>query len=93
MFPEKSIGFTNVTIYQITDTYSPVIYYLFVLFSIYFRMWLVLCVGCAVDVLGCCDVVLDREQFINVSKKDHVEPFGPHLYRKQINVYTGEISM
>nr|XP_036669210.1 uncharacterized protein LOC108009788 isoform X11 [Drosophila suzukii] len=42
---------------------------------------------------GCCDVVLDREQFINVSKKDHVEPFGPHLYRKQINVYTGEISL
>ncbi|XP_070068419.1 uncharacterized protein RIC-3 isoform X10 [Drosophila takahashii] len=42
---------------------------------------------------GCCDVVLDREQFMNVSKKDTVEPFGPHLYRKQINVYTGEISL
>ncbi|XP_065719350.2 uncharacterized protein RIC-3 isoform X6 [Drosophila suzukii] len=42
---------------------------------------------------GCCDVVLDREQFMNVSKKDPVEPFGPHLYRKQINVYTGEISL
>jgi len=56
-------------------------------------MWLVFCVGCAVDVVGCCDVVLDREQFMNVSKKDPVEPFGPHLYRKQINVYTGEISM
>ncbi|XP_017073162.2 uncharacterized protein LOC108109216 isoform X11 [Drosophila eugracilis] len=42
---------------------------------------------------GCCDVVLDREQFMNVSKKEVVEPFGPHLYRKQINVYTGEISL
>ncbi|XP_052842005.1 uncharacterized protein LOC128256032 isoform X2 [Drosophila gunungcola] len=42
---------------------------------------------------GCCDVVLDREQFMNVSKKDTIEPFGPHLYRKQINAYTGEISL
>ncbi|KRJ99798.1 uncharacterized protein LOC6530712 isoform X8 [Drosophila yakuba] len=42
---------------------------------------------------GCCDVVLDREQFLNASKKETVEPFGPHLYRKQINVYTGEISL
>ncbi|XP_033154426.1 uncharacterized protein LOC117137197 isoform X8 [Drosophila mauritiana] len=42
---------------------------------------------------GCCDVVLDREQFLNATKKDTVEPFGPHLYRKQINVYTGEISL
>ncbi|XP_017126484.1 uncharacterized protein LOC108145518 isoform X5 [Drosophila elegans] len=42
---------------------------------------------------GCCDVVLDREQFMNVTKKDTIEPFGPHLYRKQINVYTGEISL
>ncbi|XP_041632935.1 uncharacterized protein RIC-3 isoform X8 [Drosophila kikkawai] len=42
---------------------------------------------------GCCDVVLDREQFVNISKKDSIEPFGPHLYRKQINVYTGEISL
>ncbi|KQS62250.1 uncharacterized protein LOC6547663 isoform X6 [Drosophila erecta] len=42
---------------------------------------------------GCCDVVLDREQFLNATKKDPVEPFGPHLYRKQINVYTGEISL
>ncbi|XP_037714220.1 uncharacterized protein LOC119549930 isoform X17 [Drosophila subpulchrella] len=42
---------------------------------------------------GCCDVVLDREQFMNVSKKDPIEPFGPRLYRKQINVYTGEISL
>ncbi|XP_020802293.1 uncharacterized protein LOC110179208 isoform X7 [Drosophila serrata] len=42
---------------------------------------------------GCCDVVLDREEFVNISKKDSIEPFGPHLYRKQINVYTGEISL
>ncbi|KMY95393.1 uncharacterized protein LOC6735474 isoform X11 [Drosophila simulans] len=42
---------------------------------------------------GCCDVVLDREQFLNATKKDTIEPFGPHLYRKQINVYTGEISL
>ncbi|XP_023161363.2 uncharacterized protein LOC111592947 isoform X17 [Drosophila hydei] len=41
---------------------------------------------------GCCDVVLDREQFMNASKPA-VEPFGPHLYRKQINFYTGEISL
>ncbi|XP_017867283.1 PREDICTED: uncharacterized protein LOC108616528 isoform X18 [Drosophila arizonae] len=41
---------------------------------------------------GCCDVVLDREQFMNASKPS-VEPFGPHLYRKQINLYTGEISL
>lgn len=51
------------------------------------------CCCCPVDVVGCCDVVLDREQFLNATKKDTVEPFGPHLYRKQINVYTGEISM
>ncbi|KAH8372759.1 hypothetical protein KR009_004525 [Drosophila setifemur] len=41
---------------------------------------------------GCCDVVLDREQFMNATKPG-IEPFGPHLYRKQINVYTGEISL
>ncbi|XP_032292076.1 uncharacterized protein RIC-3 isoform X7 [Drosophila virilis] len=41
---------------------------------------------------GCCDVVLDREQFMNASKPG-LEPFGPHLYRKQINLYTGEISL
>ncbi|XP_030388425.1 uncharacterized protein LOC115634690 isoform X8 [Scaptodrosophila lebanonensis] len=40
---------------------------------------------------GCCDVVLDREEFMNSTKI--VEPFGPHLYRKQINLYTGEISL
>ncbi|XP_017092581.2 resistance to inhibitors of cholinesterase protein 3 isoform X2 [Drosophila bipectinata] len=42
---------------------------------------------------GCCDVVLDREHFMNASKPGSPEPFGPHLYRKQINVYTGEISL
>ncbi|KPU76251.1 uncharacterized protein Dana_GF11925, isoform K [Drosophila ananassae] len=42
---------------------------------------------------GCCDVVLDREHFMNASKPEGPEPFGPHLYRKQINVYTGEISL
>ncbi|KAH8355183.1 hypothetical protein KR093_007853 [Drosophila rubida] len=41
---------------------------------------------------GCCDVVLDREQFMNASKPA-AEPFGPHLYRKQVNLYTGEISL
>ncbi|XP_023036845.1 uncharacterized protein LOC6652288 isoform X7 [Drosophila willistoni] len=42
---------------------------------------------------GCCDVVLDREEFLNASKPSP-EPFvGPHLYRKQINLYTGEISL
>ncbi|XP_068143911.1 resistance to inhibitors of cholinesterase protein 3 isoform X1 [Drosophila tropicalis] len=42
---------------------------------------------------GCCDVVLDREEFLNASKPNP-EPFvGPHLYRKQINLYTGEISL
>ncbi|KAH8415826.1 hypothetical protein KR222_001534 [Zaprionus bogoriensis] len=41
---------------------------------------------------GCCDVVLDREQFMNASKPTS-EPFGPHLYRKQVNLYTGEISL
>lgn len=41
--------------------------------------------------LGCCDVVLDREQFMNASKPTD-EPYGPHLYRKQVNLYTGEIS-
>ncbi|XP_022221595.1 uncharacterized protein LOC111073549 isoform X2 [Drosophila obscura] len=42
---------------------------------------------------GCCDVVLDREQFMNASKPDGAVPFGPHLYRKHINLYTGEISL
>ncbi|XP_034104668.1 uncharacterized protein LOC117568278 isoform X5 [Drosophila albomicans] len=41
---------------------------------------------------GCCDVVLDREEFMNASKPA-TEPFGPHLYRKQVNLYTGEISL
>ncbi|XP_062132272.1 resistance to inhibitors of cholinesterase protein 3 isoform X7 [Drosophila sulfurigaster albostrigata] len=41
---------------------------------------------------GCCDVVLDREEFMNASKPA-AEPFGPHLYRKQVNLYTGEISL
>lgn len=40
---------------------------------------------------GCCDVVLDREEFMNATKPA-LEPFGPHLYRKQVNLYTGEIS-
>ncbi|XP_033233774.1 resistance to inhibitors of cholinesterase protein 3 isoform X4 [Drosophila pseudoobscura] len=42
---------------------------------------------------GCCDVVLDREQFMNTTKPDAAVPFGPHLYRKHINLYTGEISL
>ncbi|BFG04819.1 uncharacterized protein DMAD_03690 [Drosophila madeirensis] len=42
---------------------------------------------------GCCDVVLDREQFMNASKPDAAVPFGPHLYRKHVNLYTGEISL
>ncbi|XP_026841129.1 uncharacterized protein LOC6600908 isoform X7 [Drosophila persimilis] len=42
---------------------------------------------------GCCDVVLDREQFMNATKPDAAVPFGPHLYRKHINLYTGEISL
>ncbi|KAM8712421.1 hypothetical protein ACLKA7_012866 [Drosophila subpalustris] len=41
---------------------------------------------------GCCDVVLDREEFMNATKPA-LEPFGPHLYRKQVNLYTGEISL
>ncbi|XP_055854642.1 uncharacterized protein LOC129918235 isoform X2 [Episyrphus balteatus] len=38
---------------------------------------------------GCCDVVLDREKFLNST------PFevGPHLYRKQLNLLTGELSL
>ncbi|XP_033247526.1 uncharacterized protein LOC108160704 isoform X7 [Drosophila miranda] len=43
--------------------------------------------------VGCCDVVLDREQFMNATKPDAAVPFGPHLYRKHINLYTGEISL
>ncbi|ALC40496.1 RIC-3 [Drosophila busckii] len=41
---------------------------------------------------GCCDVVLDREEFMNATKAND-EVFGPHLYRKNINLYTGEISL
>ncbi|XP_037946853.1 uncharacterized protein LOC119678853 isoform X2 [Teleopsis dalmanni] len=39
---------------------------------------------------GCCDVVLDREKFLNTTP---AEPFGPQLYRKQINIITGEVSL
>lgn len=38
--------------------------------------------------LGCCDVVLDREKFLNATPTE----FGPQLYRKHLNIYTGEIS-
>ena len=49
--------------------------------------------------LGCCDVVLNREEFFNAtalksSKRSEppIEPYGPQLYRKSLNIYTGEIS-
>lgn len=48
---------------------------------------------------GCCDVVLDREEFFNGTtlkdKKTSSEApiiYGPQLYRKSLNLYTGEIS-
>ncbi|XP_046810265.1 uncharacterized protein LOC111687629 isoform X2 [Lucilia cuprina] len=49
---------------------------------------------------GCCDVVLNREEFFNStlikkhkSSEPPIEPYGPQLYRKSLNVYTGEISI
>ncbi|XP_061396506.1 uncharacterized protein LOC133332144 [Musca vetustissima] len=49
---------------------------------------------------GCCDVVLNREEFFNATsmktKKPAIEEpviFGPQLYRKSLNIYTGEISI
>lgn len=49
---------------------------------------------------GCCNVVLNTEEFFNVTtiKKpkttdDPIEPYGPQLYRKSLNIYTGEISI
>ncbi|KAM7342493.1 RIC3 acetylcholine receptor chaperone isoform 3-T4 [Cochliomyia hominivorax] len=48
---------------------------------------------------GCCEVVLNREEFFNSSalKKPKssdppIEPYGPQLYRKSLNIYTGEIN-
>ncbi|XP_036331080.1 uncharacterized protein LOC118742817 isoform X2 [Rhagoletis pomonella] len=38
---------------------------------------------------GCCDVVIDREKFLNETSTE----IGPQLYRKQLNLYTGEISL
>ncbi|XP_036331086.1 uncharacterized protein LOC118742817 isoform X8 [Rhagoletis pomonella] len=37
---------------------------------------------------GCCDVVIDREKFLNETSTE----IGPQLYRKQLNLYTGEIN-
>ncbi|KAL9912601.1 RIC3 acetylcholine receptor chaperone isoform 1-T10 [Glossina fuscipes fuscipes] len=46
---------------------------------------------------GCCEVVLNREEFYNATIKKTssiaVEPFGPQLYRKSLNIYTGEITI
>ncbi|XP_073813965.1 RIC3 acetylcholine receptor chaperone isoform X5 [Musca autumnalis] len=49
---------------------------------------------------GCCDVVLNREEFFNVTSTKTKKPateeppvFGPQLYRKSLNIYTGEISI
>ncbi|XP_075165638.1 RIC3 acetylcholine receptor chaperone isoform X6 [Haematobia irritans] len=49
---------------------------------------------------GCCDVVLNREEFFNITtpeaKKSTSEApivFGPQLYRKSVNIYTGEITL
>ncbi|XP_054737175.1 uncharacterized protein LOC129243843 isoform X3 [Anastrepha obliqua] len=38
---------------------------------------------------GCCDVVVDREKFLNETTTE----IGPQLYRKQLNLYTGEMSL
>uniref|UniRef100_A0A0K8U6T8 Resistance to inhibitors of cholinesterase protein 3 N-terminal domain-containing protein n=1 Tax=Bactrocera latifrons TaxID=174628 RepID=A0A0K8U6T8_BACLA len=38
---------------------------------------------------GCCDVVIDRDKFLNETPTE----IGPQLYRKQLNLYTGEISL
>ncbi|XP_020713445.1 uncharacterized protein LOC101454669 isoform X8 [Ceratitis capitata] len=37
---------------------------------------------------GCCDVVVDREKFLNETPTE----IGPQLYRKQLNLYTGEMN-
>ncbi|KAL9918058.1 RIC3 acetylcholine receptor chaperone isoform 7-T16 [Glossina fuscipes fuscipes] len=46
---------------------------------------------------GCCEVVLNREEFYNATIKKTssiaVEPFGPQLYRRSLNIYTGEITI
>ncbi|XP_065369375.1 uncharacterized protein RIC-3 isoform X5 [Calliphora vicina] len=49
---------------------------------------------------GCCDVVLNREEFFNSTllkkpktSEPPIEPYGPQLYRKSLNPYTGEISI
>ncbi|XP_011196656.2 uncharacterized protein Ric-3_1 isoform X6 [Zeugodacus cucurbitae] len=38
---------------------------------------------------GCCDVVIDRDKFLNETPAE----IGPQLYRKQLNLYTGEMSL
>nr|XP_036223627.1 uncharacterized protein LOC106627225 isoform X13 [Bactrocera oleae]XP_036223628.1 uncharacterized protein LOC106627225 isoform X13 [Bactrocera oleae] len=38
---------------------------------------------------GCCDVVIDRDKFLNETPTE----IGPQLYRKQLNLYTGEMSL
>ncbi|XP_067631654.1 uncharacterized protein RIC-3 isoform X2 [Eurosta solidaginis] len=38
---------------------------------------------------GCCDVVIDREKFLNETSAE----IGPQLYRKQLNLYTGEMTL
>ncbi|XP_037896280.1 uncharacterized protein LOC119641587 isoform X2 [Glossina fuscipes] len=46
---------------------------------------------------GCCEVVLNREEFYNATIKKTssiaAEPFGPQLYRRSLNIYTGEITI
>uniref|UniRef100_A0A1A9X4U4 Resistance to inhibitors of cholinesterase protein 3 N-terminal domain-containing protein n=1 Tax=Glossina brevipalpis TaxID=37001 RepID=A0A1A9X4U4_9MUSC len=46
---------------------------------------------------GCCEVVLNREEFYNATNKKTssipAETFGPQLYRKSLNIYTGEITI
>lgn len=44
-------------------------------------------------------MVLNREEFFNSSalkkpkgSEPPIEPYGPQLYRKSLNIYTGEIS-
>ncbi|XP_050326446.1 uncharacterized protein LOC126756962 isoform X7 [Bactrocera neohumeralis] len=37
---------------------------------------------------GCCDVVIDRDKFLNETPTE----IGPQLYRKQLNLYTGEMN-
>ncbi|XP_013118941.2 uncharacterized protein LOC106095974 isoform X2 [Stomoxys calcitrans] len=49
---------------------------------------------------GCCDVVLNKEEFFNITTLEPEKPpseariiYGPQLYRKSVNIYTGEISL